>query len=118
MVKKLNMLPHDFLNGIKCFHELDLYINSYKRDRDALDSIRNNHVKYEIPANDIVKDYGNLLFEDTVKLKVENSDHFEDGYYVMCFDFRILLFKTTDLKKRKSLSLFFVFMSIFFNYYK
>ena len=73
--------------AVRNLHELNLYINHYKRDSDYKASTRKlcDRVKNMKTTEGLESDYGQLMFEGRMKFRRANQPKFEDNCYLMCF---------------------------------
>ena len=92
------------MDAIKCLHEVNIYINSYKRDSDYKASVRKvcEQIRNMKTTEGLESDYGQLMFEGRMKFKRENDSKFEDNCYIMCFHSRILIFEIETNKEKST----------------
>ena len=85
-------------SAVRNLHELNLYINHYKRDSDYKASVRKlcDRVKNMKTTEGLESDYGQLMFEGRMKFRRANQPKYEDNCYLMCFQTRILTFEVED----------------------
>ena len=101
---KNRKLLRSCMDAIRCLHELNIYINSYKRDCDYKASVRKvcEQIKNMRTTEGLESDYGQLVFEGKMKFKRENETKFEDNCYIMCFNTRILIFEIEPNQEKNS----------------
>ena len=83
-------------DAVKALHELNIYINSYKRDSDFKATVRKicDRMKNMTTTDGIESNYGQLLFEiPRTKFKKECDQRYEENCFLMCFQTRILIFE-------------------------
>ena len=84
--------------AVRALHELNMYINAYKRDSDYKASVRKicEQIRNMRSTDGLESDYGQLMFEGRMKFKRENETRFTDDCYLMCFHSRILIFEIEE----------------------
>ena len=89
---------HSCVEATHTLHELNIYINSYKRDSDYKASVRKicEQIRNMRNTDGLESDYGQLIFESKMKFKRENETKFEENCYIMCFHSRILVFEIEE----------------------
>ena len=97
-------------DAVKALHELNIYINTYKRDSDYKASVRKicDQIRNMQSTEGLESNYGQLMFEGRMKFKKETEQKYENNCYLMCFQHRILVFdiEEPEDKKRGILEIF------------
>ena len=93
--------------AVSALHELNIYINSYKRDSDYKASVRKicEQIRNMRSTEGLESDYGQLMFEGKMKFKRENESKFTENCYLMCFHSRILIFEIEEPEEKSSAGL-------------
>ena len=80
--------------AITCMHELNTYINRFKKDSDYKDSVRKltDRIRNMKSTAGLESDFGQLMFEGPMEFKMQNQTKYNDKCYLMCFQLRILIF--------------------------
>jgi hypothetical protein len=82
-------------DAVNALHELNIYINSYKRDSDYKAKVRKicDQMRNMTTTEGIESNYGQLMFEiPKMKFKKEIDQKYEENCFLMCFQSRILIF--------------------------
>ena len=84
--------------AVRALHELNMYINAYKRDSDYKASVRKicGQIRNMKSTDGLESDYGQLMFERRMKFKRENEPKFTGNCYLMCFNSLILIFEIEE----------------------
>ena len=100
-LKKNKELLESCIKASKVLHELNLYINTYKRDCDCKAEIKS--LSYQIRSMDNIEklesEYGALMFHCRISWKRINEADFKGSGFLMCFTYQILIFDVEQNKK-------------------
>ena len=92
-------LNRSFLESLKkailSMHEINTYINRFKKDSDYKASVRklSDRITNMKTTKGLETDYGQLMFEGQVQFKMQNENRYNDKCYLICFQFRIMIFE-------------------------
>ena len=88
------------INAIKSLHELNIYINSYKKDCDYKEKVRilSDRIK-NMEVTKLESAYGRMLFHAKMSFRRLNEQKFQDNVYLLCFHSRILIFDIQPTKE-------------------
>ena len=77
-------------------HEVNTYINRYKKDQEYKESVRriSDRITSMSSTEGLESNYGKLIFEGPMAFKRQNENEYKDKCYLMCFQDRILAFET------------------------
>ena len=92
--------------AIESMHEVNTYINRYTKDAAYKESVRKltDRIRNMKDPHALVTNYGQLMFEGTMKFKLATEANYKSNAFLMCFQARILIFELeTDSRETSSL---------------
>ena len=88
--------------ALRCMHEINTYINRYKKDTEYMVSVRSicDRIRNMKSTKGLESQYGQLVFEGQMKFKRSYEDRYNDMCHLMCFQARILIFDIEHSSKK------------------
>ena len=90
--------------AVDCMHEVNTYINRFKKDAEYKESVRKltDRIRNMRVTNGLASDYGQLMFDGPMQFKLQVDSKFNKKAYLMCFQARILVFEVDTNEEHNS----------------